>query len=105
MERLIKSFVPLPRPDKCAEVEFEAKMAPSLAKRASPKEPVKADATGDITLQSSWVGKHVRGLTGTRLFCEGVVESVTKGGLLKIKFDGDEKVSNATKPHNVIVLA
>ena len=30
MERLIKSFVPLPRPDKCAEVEFEAKMARTL---------------------------------------------------------------------------
>ena len=60
-------FSETPRPNECAEVAFEARMAASLAKRAS--QPAKADAT-DTKLQSSSEGKRVRGLIYPRLFCE-----------------------------------
>ena len=85
------------------EAAFEARMAASLSRTAP--QSANTDAAVAIAPQFTWVGKRVRGISGARNFCQGVVESVTKDGKLKIKFDGDEKVSNAMKPHTVIVLA
>ena len=46
----------------------------------------------------------VHGISGPRYLCEGVVQLVTKNDKLKVLFDGEQKVSSATKPASFEVV-